>query len=297
MKDGGFVRPPEAPNSALASSAFDSDPPPPEVFELELAPKPKVAPVVPKIMRLDGLGALTPATLPNFAESEGVLTTRQGPGRSIVLERVRLGKSVDPRLASLAAGGASQERAFNRLRQRVLTETNRVIAVTSAEPGEGKTTTAANLAWALAAATPGQVLLIEANAKRPALGQVFGFEPADSFMLRLAEHGYAAPPYAVAAVEGARLHIAAFPALPPRHARIERGLFSGVLADLRAGYDYIVIDAPALLENGDASVVTECADGVIIATSAEVSHARAVERALARLTMRARLIGSVVLDA
>src|SRR5215470_13639786 len=97
-----------------------------------------------------------------------------------------------------------------------------------------------------------RVLLVEANLRRPALGAVFGFEPADSFVRRIAEHRDASPPYPVAGIRGMRLHVAALPVERPRERRLDRLLFDAALHDLRSAYDYIVIDSAAVFESADA---------------------------------------------
>lgn len=229
-------------------------------------------------------------------ESSAIVRTTPEPP-SFVYEQVEIPADVDARLVMLYGHASEQARAFRLLRHRLLSHGDpRVLAVTSAEPAEGKTTCAANLALGLADETMSRVLLIEANLRRPALGEVFGYEPGDSFVRHLVEHRDASPPYPVAGVIGTRLHIAALPSQHGRRTRLDRLLFSTALHELRSAYDYIVIDSAAVLESADADVAGECADGVILATRAGVSKKSAIERAIEQLHPT-RVFGTVLLDA
>jgi len=228
-------------------------------------------------------------------ETSAIVRTTPPPS-SFVYEQVEIPVDVDARLVMLYGHASEQARAFRLLRHRLLSHGDpRVIAVTSAEPSEGKTTCAANLALGLADETMSRVLLVEANLRRPALGEVFGYEPGDSFVRHLVEHRDASPPYPVAGVIGTRLHIAALPSQQGRRSRLDRLLFSTALHELRAAYDYIVIDAAAVLESADADVAGECADGVILTTRAGVSKKSAVARAIDQLHPT-RVFGTVLLD-
>ena len=55
-----------------------------------------------------------------------------------------------------------------------------VIAVSSPGVGDGKTTTAINLAGALAQASDAAVLLVEADLRRPSIGRLLGFEDSQA---------------------------------------------------------------------------------------------------------------------
>jgi Mrp family chromosome partitioning ATPase len=171
----------------------------------------------------------------------------------------------------------------------------RVIAITSASPGEGKTTCAVNLALSLADETMARVLLVEANLKRPSLGTVFGYEPSESFVGRMAEYRDATPPYSVAAIIGTRLQVAALPRNVPADARLVRLLLSVAVHVLRELFDYVVIDAASVLESADADVVTECADGVVVTVRASQSKKSTLRRAVEQLRP-ARVLGTVLLD-
>jgi len=218
------------------------------------------------------------------------------PSQSFVLETVEIPLDVDARLVMLYGQASEQARAYRLLRHRLLAQSDpRVIAVTSAEPEEGKTTCAANLALALADETMSRVLLVEANLRRPALGEVFGYEPGDSFVRRMVDNRDASPPYPVAGVHGTRLHIAALPTHRPRESRLDRLLFGTALHELRSSYDYIVIDSAAVLESADADVAGECADGVLLVARAQSSRKSKLAKAIDQLHPT-RVFGTVLLD-
>jgi Mrp family chromosome partitioning ATPase len=170
------------------------------------------------------------------------------------------------------------------------------VAVTSASPGEGKTTCAFNLALAMAEDTMTSVLLLEANLRRPALGAALDFAPSWSFVDKMTRFRNLGPPYPVVSIPGTRLHVAALPATPPDGSRLDRTLFAVALSDLRTAYDYIVIDAASVFESGDADVVGECSNGVVLAVRAGHSRKGEARRAIAQLAP-APVLGSVLIDA
>jgi len=264
--------------------------PPPAEAERQGVPEPAVIPPNPPA---DGQPR---TTLMRWTDTEAIVA----PGRTAqhveVHELVEIPTELDPRLVMLYAHASEQARAYRLLRHRLLALGDpRVITVTSAERGEGKTTCAANLGLALADETLARVLLIDANMRRPSLAQVFGFEPSDSFIERLAMNRDVTPPYLVAAVRGTRLHVAALPQQRPRSGHIDRLLFTAALHDLKNEYDYIVIDAAGVFESADADVAGECADGVLLTARAGSSHRRAIESAIAQLHPT-RVFGTVLLD-
>jgi Mrp family chromosome partitioning ATPase len=212
------------------------------------------------------------------------------------LEQVTLPDTLDSRLVVLSEPGSERARSYRLLRHRLFSQGDpRIVAVTSARPGEGKTTCALNLALAMAEDAMTRVLLIDANLPRPALGRVFGFAPSESLVENITRFAEVGPPYPVASITGTRLHVAALPETPLDGGRLDRTLFGVALSDLRDAYDYVVIDAASVLESGDVDVVGECSNGVIVAARFGRSRKGAMRRAIGQLAP-ATVLGSVLID-
>jgi len=232
-----------------------------------------------------------------WSSPESMAITRPTwPSKVFVLDEVELPARADARLVMLREPESVRARSYRLLQHRLLARSDpRVIVVTSAEPGEGKTTVAVNLALALADETMARILLVEANLRRPVFAKLFCFEPRESFVGRMAEHREVVPPYSVAAILGTRLQVAALPLSVAPDARLDRLLLGTAIGDLRDVYDYIVIDAASVLESADTDVVAECADGVIVAARSRKSRKDALRRAVRELSP-ATVLGTVLLD-
>lgn len=175
-----------------------------------------------------------------------------------------------------------------------------VVAVTSARAGEGKSRVAAELAFALAESDRARVLLVEANLERPSLERLLGIEVPDgrgfSVQLRRRMEEGGPLPFGVVACGGS-LHVLAENLRDPGwpgslHSRV----LPTAIDELRARYEYIVLDGPSVLDGGDATSVESVADGVILVARAGVTRGVALVRAARTLGER-RLLGVVLNDA
>jgi succinoglycan biosynthesis transport protein ExoP len=154
-----------------------------------------------------------------------------------------------------------------------------VIQVTSSVSGEGKTTTAANLAVALARSGH-RVVLVDNDLRRPSLHTLFGLDNAVGFTSVLLRDADLAE--AVQAVESEpRLSVIASGPRPPDPSVLLSPNFTrGFFEELRARYDYVVIDTPPLLPVADAMVASESADAVVFVVRAGSTTRRQVHRAV-----------------
>jgi capsular exopolysaccharide synthesis family protein len=166
--------------------------------------------------------------------------------------------------------------------------------ITSAVPGEGKTTTAANLALACAEDRKRRTLLIGADLRGPSVSRYITPTPS----VGLAEVLAGDVPLEGALIEmpGSRLWVLPEGAPGKRPLAIVRSpVVGGLMADLRRRFDHVVIDAPPTVPFTDAAVLASHADGVLIVVRAGVSTKTLIRRAWESLSA-ANVLGVVLND-
>ncbi|CAN5913702.1 N/A [soil metagenome] len=170
----------------------------------------------------------------------------------------------------------------------------RVVLITSACGSEGKTTLAAQLAGRCANAGL-STLLVDADLRRPRLAELL--EVPDGLGLSDVLAGDAEPEAAMVVIGSAGgFHL--LPAGSPGHdpSRLLQGDRLGqLMAQLRATFDVVIIDAPPVLAVPDALLVGRWTDGVVLAVRHDASRFPLVERANRRLAaVGIPVLGAVV---
>lgn len=157
-------------------------------------------------------------------------------------------------------------------------------------PEAGTTTVATNLA-AAAAATGRNVLLVDANFRRPGLGKAMGVNDDAAGLGDVLSSAISVDEAIHEGSEG----ISVMPAGTPANRVIERlnnGIIDGVLADLRSRYDLIIFDTPPAVVAGDALMLANKVDAAILVIRANQEHRGLVARMINRLSdSRCSLIG------
>jgi Mrp family chromosome partitioning ATPase len=213
----------------------------------------------------------------------------------------------DDRLIFMTERASETAAAFRLLRQKLIERDDpRIILCTSARPEEGKSTLAANLAMAYAELAKYRVLLVEANLKAAVLGEMFGFLPPKGFASQMATHRiHPSEPWIVVQIGGLPLFVLAVePRACPSCAHVlaeaasfcpmcgtkapdtlrPDGLdgvsFSAMIRTLRQSFDYVLIDAPAVLGSGEVNLIQDAADVILFAARKGKTDAQALRRAI-----------------
>ena len=167
-----------------------------------------------------------------------------------------------------------------------------VLLVTSALPGEGKTSFACDLA--VAAAQGGRrVLLVGADLRRPRFANFLGIEESVGVSTVLAGR----TSRTVATQQWGRGLLDVLPAgrVPDQPLDVVGSKpMRELLGVLRHEYDLVVLDTPPVLAVSDASVLAAATDGCVLVAALGHSTPRDVEQAAARLRAAGTLLGVVV---
>ena len=171
----------------------------------------------------------------------------------------------------------------------------RSLVVVSAATGDGKSTTAANIAVAVAQ-TSARVILIDGNLRQPSLHTLLKLNNGRGLSDLLAQSSEVdAVEYLVPTeLENLRVLTHGSPVVnPARHLGGQR--FSEVLAQLHSQADLIVIDSPQLLGLVDASMLVQAVDAAVLVVRAGQTRVATLKSAYAHLTrMQTPLLGIVL---
>ncbi len=172
-------------------------------------------------------------------------------------------------------------------------EAARVLLVTSAGPGEGKTTLAAHLASSLARAGR-KTLLIDGDLRRPGVHQLFELPQQPGFSEVLL--GEVEAPDAVQNTPQDGLSVLAAGQWDREVMQaLARDGLEGVFERLREEFDFIVIDSHPVLSATDSLLLGQQVDAVILSVLRDVSQTPRVYAASQRLAaLGVRVLGAVV---
>ena len=175
--------------------------------------------------------------------------------------------------------------AFRGLRTSVLFESMgplpRVLMITSAAPGEGKTFVTTNLAISLASLGR-RVLLIDADLRRPAVDRVFGLKGGPGLARCLAGEVTWEDALSRNVLPGLDVLSSCTDSLSPSDL-LSSPAIGVLLREATAEYDFVLVDAPALFINvPDARILAQKADGVVLVVRSGVTPRELVRRLTAQ---------------
>ena len=202
-----------------------------------------------------------------------------------------------PRPAALRQPDGPVAEAYRVVRTNLLFSTvgegGRALVVTSTNPGEGKTTTAANLALSLAA-NGARVLVVDADLRRPTLHQHFGISKTPGLSDVII--GKRQISEAILTPRGKGFHVLPCGYVPPNPAELLGSqVMREIVGALKTRYDWVLIDTPPVLAMADTPVLCPYVDGVILVIASEASSRPAVQRAVDQLAgVGGSVIGAVL---
>lgn len=169
----------------------------------------------------------------------------------------------------------------------------KTVLVTSSLPGEGKSTTAINLAIALAQA--GQsVCLVDADLRRPMVGEYLGLDATAGLTTALV--GAADVNELLHVWGGDNLCVLTSGRIPPNPSELLGSEeMSGLIKALEQAFDIVIIDAPPLLPVTDAAVLAQHVGGVAVVVGAQRIKRQDLEKSLRALELvGANILGLVL---
>ncbi|HVH30727.1 MAG TPA: CpsD/CapB family tyrosine-protein kinase [bacterium] len=192
-------------------------------------------------------------------------------------------EAMDQHLVSLVDPASFEADQYRTLRHLVeqLDSTKRVIAVTSALPGDGKTMTALNLAGALAHASQARILVWDLDLRTPSVGKRLGLSVQNPGSVDLiVDPGLTLndvvrrhPQFPIWVMAGGG------PLLVPYEV-LKSPRLAVLLREAREQYDYVVVDTAPLTPVPDSRLIADRVDGFVMVVAAHRTPRKFLEDAL-----------------
>ena len=221
-----------------------------------------------------------PAPPPGREPAAATVPIPRGSGRAP--------STLDPRFVSLVDPTAFEAEQYRSLRHVVeLAHRDRgltILGMTSAGIGAGKTTTAVNLAGALAQDPDARVLLVDVDLRRPAIAAALPDAAEDVVPAPGLVDAILDPSLGLDDVVQPRpfnlsvLLAGGTPETP--YELLKSSRLAGLLAEARDRYDYVILDAPPLVPIADCRIIEGLVDGLLIVVGANRTPRKLLEEAL-----------------
>lgn len=213
------------------------------------------------------------------------------------------GISFDPAAESMplitqAAPQSQRSESFRQLRTNLefanVSGTSRTVLVTSSLPGEGKSTTATNLAIAIAQAGR-SVCLVDADLRRPMVNEYLGLDRnagLTNALIREADVNDLLQPWGPDS-----LFVLTSGRIPPNPSELLGSAdMQGLIVRLEEAFDSVIIDAPPLLPVTDAAVLSQFVGGVVVVVGSHKVRQQDLLKSLGALGMVGSKVLGVVLN-
>jgi len=193
--------------------------------------------------------------------------------------------TVEEHLVSLLAPHSLEAEQYRSLRTLLEVERREkgplVIAVSSPGVGDGKTTTAINLAGVFGEAEESRVLLLDADLRNPSIARKLGLKQFSGGLVEALINRSASlddlvtrrPPYGLDLV-------LAWESTATPYELLKSRAFAELLNEARRSYDLVIVDAPPIVSLPDCRLLGNMVDGFIIVVAANRTPRKLLEEAL-----------------
>lgn len=174
------------------------------------------------------------------------------------------------------------------------TEKLNTFILTSAIPGEGKSNTAINLAITLAEDSK-SVVVVDCDLRKPSLNRYLklgrNFKGVTDILT-----GNATVEDALIQFEDLGIHVLTAGAVPPNPSEmLSAEPMQKLINDLKAAFDYVILDTPPVSVVTDAAILGRYADGALLCVRSDFAPKETVQLAKERLTaVGVRILGVVL---
>jgi capsular exopolysaccharide synthesis family protein len=169
------------------------------------------------------------------------------------------------------------------------------LLVTSAQPGEGKTSTSLNLALGLAQrGVP--VVVVDADLRRPGISRALGLSENGAGLSTLLSGAHSLDEVLRQFEPVPNLWVLPAGPQPPNPANLlSSPSMESVMHDLRGRFEHLVVDSAPLLMVTDATILSRLVDGVVLVVESGITARRALVRAHKILeSAGGRILGTVL---
>jgi protein-tyrosine kinase len=226
------------------------------------------------------------AEAPRSRSGAPALALFRGVNRAIE-ERLVIGKGAPPLLAE------QFRRLAATLHHAQLLQKLKVIMITSANAAEGKSLTAANLALTLSESYRREVLLIDADLRRPSLHEVFQVPNVSGLNDGL--HSSTEGQLCALKITPTLTMLPAGRPDPDPMSGLTSTRMRHILEEAQARFDWVILDTPPIGLLADASIVSTMVDGALLVVRAGQTPHAAVIKAVEAFG-RERILGVVLND-
>lgn len=208
-------------------------------------------------------------------------------------------KEGQAKLATLSESASGAAEAYRTLKTNLrfvsMERPLHTILVTSPVAEAGKSTSAANIATALAQGG-NKVVLVSGDLRRPSVHRFFGLTNSRGVLNLL--NSEAALEEILQKGKVPNLRLLATGGLPPNPAEILGSeKFVGILENLRSLADFVIIDAPPILGLGDTSAIASKVDGVLVVIRSNLVTKKEIADAMDQLKKAGGKVVGCILNA